>query len=552
MNRCHHILMEAQRQNISSPGIFTPDSVKQMAQQAKNLFERGVYCLELGKIPPTLRKAVSYEAALTLKEILDRIDLPPFDLIPDADAIEKEAEEKRFPKLFRWRIPNTDIVIARVEEGPRRGEYLFAAETIDRLDKFWSNIRDLPSRTDAYTSDGFLVFYTSSPGWLLPPKWSQWLPAWSKRMYRSLAVWQWFAYVTVLLLGVLLVIVIYRRLLLRAVSLPPATRSWRRLLFFLVSTVALTTVHYILTDYVNITGTVLIATRLVFAPIWWFLFGAGVFSVAMALAETIIASPKIDPEGIQASYFRAVFGLTGFVVGASVLIYGLSRLGVSLVPLLTGLGIGGLAVALAARPTLEGIISSFTIFADKPYGIGDRVNVRGHKGIVESIGLRSTRIRLWTGHVTSIPNEQMVALEIENIARRPFIRREFDVTIIYGTPPVKIKRAVDILREILAVPEGQEQESHPNEAINKPDFPTRVFFNNLNEDSLNIYVSYWYHPPEWWKYMEHAHWVNLQIMERFNAEGIEFAFPTQTLHLAGKRKRPVNVGQRQIPDEKAT
>jgi MscS family membrane protein len=225
MNRCHHILMEAQRQNISSPGIFTPDSVKQMAQQAKNLFERGVYCLELGKIPPTLRKAVSYEAALTLKEILDRIDLPPFDLIPDADAIEKEAEEKRFPKLFRWRIPNTDIVIARVEEGPRRGEYLFAAETIDRLDKFWSNIRDLPSRTDAYTSDGFLVFYTSSPGWLLPPKWSQWLPAWSKRMYRSLAVWQWFAYVTVLLLGVLLVIVIYRRLLLRAVSLPPATRS---------------------------------------------------------------------------------------------------------------------------------------------------------------------------------------------------------------------------------------------------------------------------------------------------------------------------------------
>ena len=77
---------------------------------------------------------------------------------------------------------------------------------------------------------------------------------------------------------------------------------------------------------------------------------------------------------------------------------------------------------------------------------------------------------------------------------------------------------------------------HPNEAINRPDFAPRVFFNELNSDSLNIYVSYWYHPPEFWDYMEHAHQINLQIMQRFNAEGIEFAFPTQTVHLAGNQE----------------
>lgn len=96
-----------------------------------------------------------------------------------------------------------------------------------------------------------------------------------------------------------------------------------------------------------------------------------------------------------------------------------------------------------------------------------------------------------------------------------------------------------------AATEGEaEQPPHPNEAINQPDFPPRVFFNDFNADSLNILVVYWFHPPEYWDYLEHAHWINVQIMERSKAEGIDFAFPTQTLHLAGDEKRPLTVGQR--------
>lgn len=181
----------------------------------------------------------------------------------------------------------------------------------------------------------------------------------------------------------------------------------------------------------------------------------------------------------------------------------------------------------------------------------------GQDGMVEAIGLRSTKIRLLTGPLTSIPNERMAAVEIENIGRRPYIRRTFNVTITYDTPPAKIDRAVQILQEILAVPNKphedhgiresagpaatpgeMEQPIHSNEAINKPDFPPRVFFNELNADSLNILVNYWYHPPEYWDYLKHAHWVNLQIMERFNAEGITFAFPTRTVHLADDKNHP--------------
>jgi MscS family membrane protein len=168
----------------------------------------------------------------------------------------------------------------------------------------------------------------------------------------------------------------------------------------------------------------------------------------------------------------------------------------------------------------------------------------------------------------------MANAEVENIGRRPHIRRVFNVTITYDTPPEKISRAVEIVREILAAPEtaaseteitkgaeefthptaapGEaENQPHPNEPINHPDFPPRVYFNEMNADSLNIIVIYWYHPPEYWDYLEHAQWINIQIMERFKAEGIDFAFPTQTLHMAGDDKRPLTVGQRWVSKEEA-
>jgi MscS family membrane protein len=281
----------------------------------------------------------------------------------------------------------------------------------------------------------------------------------------------------------------------------------------------------------------------------WTLSAAVAFRTILAIGEGLVSSPKINPRGIQASYIRAMSGVIGFVFASIIVIYGLSKLGVALAPLLTGVGIGGLAIALAARPTLTNLIGSFTIFADKPYRIGQRIKVMGQDGTVESIGLRSTKIRLLTGPLTAIPNEKMASLEIENIGRRPYIRRTFNIKLSYDTPPEKINRAIDILRKILAVPDtgnsnntkttpakgGTKSQLHPNEAINKKLFPPRVFFNEINPDTLNIQINYWYHPPDWWDYMEHAHNINIQIMDRLNAEGIHFALPTQAVHLAANK-----------------
>ncbi len=201
-----------------------------------------------------------------------------------------------------------------------------------------------------------------------------------------------------------------------------------------------------------------------------------------------------------------------------------------LTSVIAGLGIGGLAVALASQDTLKNFFGSLAIFTDKPFQIGERVVIDGYDGPVEDVGLRSTRIRTLEGHLVSIPNGELARKTIQNIGRRPYIRRLFNIAITYDTPYEKVKMSVEIIKEILKDHEGMKHE-----------YPPRVFFNNFNSDSLNILVIYWYHPPNYWDFMSFNEKVNSEILNRFNSEGIDFAFPTQTLHLAGDKKYPLNI-----------
>jgi MscS family membrane protein len=219
----------------------------------------------------------------------------------------------------------------------------------------------------------------------------------------------------------------------------------------------------------------------------------------------------------------------GVVVLFAALLW-LDNIGFNVSTLLAGLGVGGIAVALAAQDTLKNFFGSVMILLDKPFSVGQRVTVKGHDGTVEEIGLRSTRIRLLTGHQTTVPNEQMANLDIENIGRRPHIRRLTNITITYDTPPEKIEKAVNIIETILDNHEGM-----------KPDFPPRVYFNEFNSDSLNILVLYWYHPPDYWSFLAFSQGVNLQIMREFEKEGIQFAFPTSTTYLTQDDDQPLHI-----------
>ena len=190
--------------------------------------------------------------------------------------------------------------------------------------------------------------------------------------------------------------------------------------------------------------------------------------------------------------------------------------------LLLGAGVGGIAIALAAKDTIANFFGSVTIFTDRPFHMGELVKIGGHYGPVEEVGFRSTRVRTLDGHLVTIPNSIITSSTVENVGKRPFIRRTSNITITYDSGYTKTKKAVEIIKEVLAeVPEVNAD----------PDKPPRVYFSDYNDWSLNIYMSYWVKPPDYWLYHQVNERVNFEIMKRFKAEEIEFAFPSQTLYV---------------------
>lgn len=208
--------------------------------------------------------------------------------------------------------------------------------------------------------------------------------------------------------------------------------------------------------------------------------------------------------------------------------------GIQAGPLIASLGIGGLAVALAAKESIANLFGTVTIVFDRPFRVGDRVKIENYDGFVESVGYRSTRLRMWDGNLANLPNEKIISSNLENLARRPHIQWKTDITITYDTPPEVVDRAVEIIREIL---ESQEETSR--------DWTPWVFFDGFNDWSLNIKVMAWFKPangyPETRDYYAWRQEICRQILRRFNSEGIQFAFPTRTTHLANDDARQLKI-----------
>jgi MscS family membrane protein len=285
-------------------------------------------------------------------------------------------------------------------------------------------------------------------------------------------------------------------------------------------------------------------------------FSAGVQEVAMRLALALAASAVLWYlyllAGVMDHYLRRLAQRTDndlddafvdvmrktvrvFIMVVGILFIGQSILHLRITALLASAGIAGLAIAFAAQDTIANIFGSFMILLDRPFKVGERVKVADADGTIVQVGFRSTRIRTLDGHLVSLPNKMVADAKVENVARRPHIKRVANITITYDTPVAKVEKAVQIIRDILA--------NHPGMA---EDFQPRVYFNDFNDWSLNIIMIAWYHPAEYWQYLEWSQDVNLKIMRQFEAEGIEFAFPTNTTYLAHDPNRELTIKTQEI------
>ena len=433
-NRGYYLIFNAYNQYGKESGLFPSSSISQEIEQGSILFNRVLNCVNLSQIPPRLKRREGFLAVIMLKEILDRIEVPPYEEIPGVEAIASDKE------LSRWTIPNTEITIVKVEEGSRAGEFLFSPETVARTEEFYNKIQNLPYKPGA--TEGVYQFSLSLAGrldWLLPFKLIQSLPSWSNNIYWEQTLWQWIGLIITLFAAVLIIYLNFRWNWQRIVYLNPPHRTWLMLLPPLISILTILAVNLFIDYWLNINGYLFVVLLTILEIILWILVAVIIFLFGNAVAETIVSSPIISSEGIDASAIRVISPLLGLGIGTAVLIIGLERVGISLIPFLAGLGIGGLALALAARTTVENIIGGLILFIDRPVSLGDFCRFGEQFGTVENIGLRSTRIRGTDRTVTSIPNADFSQMNLVNYSQRDKIVFKKIIGLRYETTSEQLK-----------------------------------------------------------------------------------------------------------------
>ena len=476
---------------------------------------RIIDCLDARDLPAFARDARAGEVAVCIKEILDRVELPPWDEIPGKEEI---TEAGGLEKLSRWRIPGTRITIARIEDGPQKHEYLFTPGTVDRAVPYFKSIESRPYREDGpQTSPELYRWYVSAPGhpWLAGIV-SRLPETFQRRRTLGLVTWKWPGLLSALTIAISVMVLCYRLQWKRTNRAKQRGIIWYGLtiIYPLIAMVTPWCFSYVCMRYLTIRASPLYFISFFSNVVATFASVVVIFSAANRVAETIIASPRINPQGLNAQLIRIVSKLASIGASAAALIIGGQYLGIPIATLLASAGIGGIAIALGAQDTLKNLFGTLMLMADKPFRVGERILFGKYDGVVEDIGLRSTRVRLLTGHLVTIPNDQLSGSDVENIARRSYIRRTAEIHIPLDTSCDKIEQAVAIVREKLDNHEGMS-----------PDYPPRVFFDDFASGGFAIKFFYWYTPPSYWEFKAFSEKLNFEIFREFEKHGIQFSLP---------------------------
>lgn len=204
-----------------------------------------------------------------------------------------------------------------------------------------------------------------------------------------------------------------------------------------------------------------------------------------------------------------------FIIWTLGIIVALNNVGYDVAALIAGLGLGGLAFAMAAKDTVSNFFGGITVFTDKPFKIGERIKIGGYDGIVLEIGIRSTRLKTFEGRIIIIPNLKFTDSYIENVTVEPSRKVVLNLGLTYDTSHENMKLSLDILKEI-----NENNTSTENEAL--------LSFNAFGDFSLGIFFAYYIKSGE--DILQTQTDINLEILAKFNEKGLEFAFPTQTLY----------------------
>lgn len=352
---------------------------------------------------------------------------------------------------------------------------------------------------------------------------NRYLPEWSRATVFLYPTWKWLA-----LLAAVFITWLFRRIfrLALAIAEKVAARSparWDdRILHAIVNPSALAgsaLVWFACIQFIGFSGNSLA----VFTIITKMLLGYGFVWAAYNFTDFFIEYSDFlltrAGKPVQQNLmhlFHRFLKLTVVVLG---FLFFFQNLGINVMSVLAGLGLGGLAFALAAKDTCANFFGSVMILLDQPFQVGDWIKVGSEEGTVEEIGFRSTRIRTFYNSVVSLPNSKVANENIDNLGRREFRRVRAFFGVTYDTPPEKMERFVDGIKEIVL----------QNEFTRKDYF--HVCFNAYKDSCLEVMLYCFLRVPDWGEELKQREQIFLQVYRLADSLGISFAFPTQTLHI---------------------
>ena len=481
--------------------------------------ERVLRTMDLSRIPESVRVRTGHRYAELLKEVLDRYPAVVYQTIPENRTGSRYIHILPGIRIEGGRVVDGEIHIALAEQtAPGQGGWQFSMDSLERLESYYDAVRSRPRV--AGLQDGRSL----SMAMQVRDTISRTYPPLLNRTL-ILENWQWMALFLIILTGMtisrIFVFVltsalraVYRRRNLvfhkdkvRRFALPIRLTfmAWVWLLGLNMLTLPpwVESVFYIAVISITYGGAVWAAYKLVD------LFGNYLTGLANKtdsryddlLVPLLIRSLKI---------FVIVIGLTVITYEAYPHSYP---------QIIAGLGIGGVAIAFAARDTIANLFGSVMILLDRPFEIGDWIQVSGIDGSVEQVGIRSTRIRTFYDSLVTVPNSEIATATIDNYGSRRYRRIRSMLSVTYDTPPEKIEAFCEGIRELIR--------QHP---YTRKDF-YHVYLNEFGAHSLDILLYCFHKTPDWSTELRERHRLFLDIIRLARELGVEFAFPTQTLYM---------------------
>ena len=465
---------------------------------------RAVECMDLSALDAFTREdpAAVRDLALHLKEIIDHTGHVKFTDLPDHGS---------GPPWVFARYRAGVVSIERVEEG----RWQFSAATIAAIDGM------LPEalRNPRFAGLSVIPFSVSPSAWL-----RSMMPDTLRQTGFLLEHWQWLGLLALCILGIFLERIVnalipawvQRSLRRRAMDVDETTAKVGLRPFGIL---AMALVWWLFLDWLGLPANV----RLVLVVVVRFLAAATGVWAAYRLVDILSEMLARKAQSTETKFddllvplvrksLKIFVTVVGFVFLASVM-------HINITSLLAGLGLGGLAFALAAKDTVNNLFGSLTVIFDRPFAVGDWIVVSGAEGTVEEVGFRSTRIRTFYNSLITLPNGNLISAVVDNMGSRRYRRVTATLSLTYDTPPEKIDAFCEGVRELIC--------RHP---YTRKDY-YHVYLNAFSASSLDVMLYAFFEAKDWSIELREKHRLFNDIIRLAARLGVEFAFPTQTLFI---------------------